>query len=226
MKMASTLPTRATSTRSTPSACPTPPRIWTASCSSSTCSSPTSTAWAVVLALRQRYLRALFGQELPVAAEPSQHQPVRLRSALDVSWPIAKPSTPPGRPNTNTSHWTTRLVDLKVKYSHSNTDQTDERSATAFSADLRRAQDGHRLQRQDLEVRNISLFDTGPLEHAVTNGVQIRKHRREIEMWMPGRPTTCPSTTTAITSRASCPMARSTPTPSTCRTPSPSATSP
>lgn len=37
-----------------------------------------------------------------------------------------------------------------------------------------------------LDIRNVSLFDTGPLQHAVTVGGQIRKHTRETEMWMPG----------------------------------------
>ncbi|MGK9563852.1 TonB-dependent receptor, partial [Salmonella enterica subsp. enterica] len=37
-----------------------------------------------------------------------------------------------------------------------------------------------------LELRNISRFNTGPLDHALTTGVQIRKHIRDTDSWMPG----------------------------------------
>lgn len=78
-------------------------------------------------------------------------------------------------------------MDLTVKYSQSNTDQTDERDATAF---FQLATGGRKMDTaytdKNLDVRNVSLFDTGPLQHAVTVGGQIRKHIRETEMWMPG----------------------------------------
>nr|WP_314525726.1 TonB-dependent hemoglobin/transferrin/lactoferrin family receptor [uncultured Pseudomonas sp.] len=79
------------------------------------------------------------------------------------------------------------LVDLKLSYSVSDTDQTDERNENAsFSL----ATGGRKMDTsyndKILEARNISLFTTGPLEHAVTTGVQIRKHIRETESWMPG----------------------------------------
>jgi hemoglobin/transferrin/lactoferrin receptor protein len=79
------------------------------------------------------------------------------------------------------------LVDMKLSYSVSHTDQTDERNADAsFSL----ATGGRKMDTaygdKILELRNISLFNTGPLEHAVTTGVQIRKHKRETESWMPG----------------------------------------
>ena len=50
------------------------------------------------------------------------------------------------------------------------------------------AEEAYRVALADriLELRNISLLTTGPLEHAVTTGVQIRKHDRETESWMPG----------------------------------------
>jgi len=79
------------------------------------------------------------------------------------------------------------LIDLKVSYSLSNTDQTDERNANAaflLSSGGRKMDTAY--NDKILEVRNISLFSTGPLEHAVTTGVQMRKHKREIESWMPG----------------------------------------
>jgi len=79
------------------------------------------------------------------------------------------------------------LVDLTVKYSQSDTEQTDERTATAF---FQLASGGRRMDTaytdKNLDIRNVSLFDTGPLQHAVTVGTQIRKHTRETEMWMPG----------------------------------------
>ncbi|NWB27078.1 TonB-dependent receptor [Pseudomonas gingeri] len=78
-------------------------------------------------------------------------------------------------------------VDLQVKYSESDTDQTDERDATAF---FQLATGGRKMDTEykdrELEVKNTSLFDTGVLQHALTAGVQIRKHARETEMWMPG----------------------------------------
>ncbi len=79
------------------------------------------------------------------------------------------------------------LVDLQVKYSTSRTDQTDERDATAF---FQLATGGRRMdvayKDRELEIKNTSLFDTGSLQHALTAGIQIRKHARETEMWMPG----------------------------------------
>ncbi|WP_017905998.1 TonB-dependent receptor [Pseudomonas asplenii] len=79
------------------------------------------------------------------------------------------------------------LVDLKIKYSESNTDQTDERNATAFFS---LATGGRKMDTdyrdRELEIKNTSLFDTGSLQHALTVGTQIRKHARETEMWMPG----------------------------------------
>ena len=79
------------------------------------------------------------------------------------------------------------LVDLTIKYSQSNTEQTDERDATAF---FQLATGGRKMDTaytdKLLDIRNVSLFDTGPLQHAVTVGGQIRKHTRETEMWMPG----------------------------------------
>ncbi|APC15542.1 TonB-dependent receptor [Pseudomonas frederiksbergensis] len=80
------------------------------------------------------------------------------------------------------------LVDFKISYSESNTDQTDERGETAF---YQTATGGRKMDTaykdRILELRNISLFASGPLEHAVTTGVQIRKHSRDTEMWMPGK---------------------------------------
>jgi hemoglobin/transferrin/lactoferrin receptor protein len=80
-----------------------------------------------------------------------------------------------------------RLVDFKLSYSESNTDQTDEREATAF---FQTSTGGRKMDTaykdRILEASNISLFDTGPLAHAVTGGIQIRKHSRDTEMWMPG----------------------------------------
>ena len=80
-----------------------------------------------------------------------------------------------------------RLVDLEVKYSESDTEQTDEREATAF---FQPATGGRRMdteyQDRMLAVRNTSLFETGMLAHAVTAGVQVRRHDRDTQMWMPG----------------------------------------
>ncbi|EFQ64798.1 TonB-dependent heme receptor [Pseudomonas fluorescens WH6] len=79
------------------------------------------------------------------------------------------------------------LVDLTVKYSQSNTDQTDARDDTAF---FQLATGGRRMDTaytdKNLDIRNVSLFATGPLQHALTIGGQVRKHIRETEMWMPG----------------------------------------
>lgn len=79
------------------------------------------------------------------------------------------------------------LIDMKLSYSESNTDQTDERDATAVIA---LSSGGRKMDTaytdKILELRNISRFNTGPLEHALTTGVQVRKHIRDTESWMPG----------------------------------------
>ncbi|WP_339529116.1 TonB-dependent receptor [Pseudomonas mucidolens] len=78
-------------------------------------------------------------------------------------------------------------VDMKLSYSQSDTDQTDERNADAYFS---LATGGRKMDTaytdKMLELRNISRFNTGPLEHALTTGVQLRKHIRETESWMPG----------------------------------------
>ncbi|VVN23002.1 TonB-dependent heme receptor A [Pseudomonas fluorescens] len=80
-----------------------------------------------------------------------------------------------------------RLIDLELSYSQSNTDQTDERDATAY---FQTSTGGRKMdtayQDRIVELRNISRFETGVLTHAVTSGVEIRKHQRDTEMWMPG----------------------------------------
>ncbi|MBT2374458.1 TonB-dependent receptor [Pseudomonas fluorescens] len=99
------------------------------------------------------------------------------RDTVDTTWSTKYQYQPMDNP----------LVDLTVKYSQSNTEQTDERDATAF---FQMATGGRKMDTsyddKNLDVRNISLFTTGPLEHAVTTGMQIRRHTRETEMWMPG----------------------------------------
>ena len=99
------------------------------------------------------------------------------RNTVDTTWTSKYEYQPMDNP----------LVDLTIKYSESNTDQTDERDATAF---FQLATGGRKMDTsyndKNLDVRNVSLFSTGPLQHAVTTGVQIRKHSRETEMWMPG----------------------------------------
>ncbi|QJI27717.1 TonB-dependent hemoglobin/transferrin/lactoferrin family receptor [Pseudomonas sp. ADAK18] len=99
------------------------------------------------------------------------------RDTVDTTWSTKYQYQPMDNP----------LVDLTVKYSQSNTEQTDERDATAF---FQMATGGRKMDTsyddKNLDVRNISLFTSGPLEHAVTTGMQIRRHTRETEMWMPG----------------------------------------
>ncbi|NMX65434.1 TonB-dependent receptor [Pseudomonas sp. WS 5079] len=79
------------------------------------------------------------------------------------------------------------LIDMKLSYSESNTDQTDERDATAV---VGLSTGGRKMDTaytdKILELRNISRFNSGPLDHALTTGVQIRKHIRDTESWMPG----------------------------------------
>ncbi|MBJ2267757.1 TonB-dependent hemoglobin/transferrin/lactoferrin family receptor [Pseudomonas sp. MF6772] len=79
------------------------------------------------------------------------------------------------------------LIDMKLSYSESNTDQTDERDATAV---VGLSTGGRKMDTaytdKILELRNISRFNTGPLDHALTTGVQIRKHIRDTDSWMPG----------------------------------------
>ncbi|WP_085632210.1 MULTISPECIES: TonB-dependent receptor [unclassified Pseudomonas] len=81
-----------------------------------------------------------------------------------------------------------RLIDFKLSYSESNTDQTDERDATAF---FQTSTGGRKMDTaykdRIVEASNVSLFETGPLAHAFTTGVQLRRHSRDTEMWMPGK---------------------------------------
>ena len=76
---------------------------------------------------------------------------------------------------------------MKLSYSESNTDQTDERDATAV---VGLSTGGRKMDTaytdKILELRNISRFNTGLLDHALTTGVQIRKHIRDTDSWMPG----------------------------------------
>lgn len=76
------------------------------------------------------------------------------------------------------------LVDLKVTYSESNTVQTDTREYF-FQLASGGKENTTGYKDRILEVRNISRLNSGPLEHVVTAGVQLRKHAREVEMWLP-----------------------------------------
>ena len=99
------------------------------------------------------------------------------RETIDTTWSGKYEYKPSDNP----------LVDLQIKYSESNTDQTDERNANAFFS---LATGGRKMDTdykdRELEIKNTSLFDSGSLQHALTVGTQIRKHARETEMWMPG----------------------------------------
>lgn len=99
------------------------------------------------------------------------------RQTIDTTWSTTYKYQPIDNP----------LVDLEVKYSESDTEQTDERDATAF---FQPATGGRRMdteyQDRMLAVTNTSLFETGLLEHALTAGVQVRRHDRDTQMWMPG----------------------------------------
>ena len=99
------------------------------------------------------------------------------RSTIDTTWSAKYKYEPLDNP----------LVDLEVKYSHSNTEQTDKRDAQAYTQPTsggRKMETGYTDDM--LQVENISLFASGPLDHAVTTGVQFRKHQRDVNMWMPG----------------------------------------
>ncbi|MHC6224267.1 TonB-dependent receptor [Pseudomonas sp. X10] len=100
-----------------------------------------------------------------------------LRTTIDTTWSSTYKYQPIDNP----------LIDLEVKYSESDTEQTDERDATAFfqAATGGRKMDTEYKDRM-LDVKNTSLFGTGPLEHALTAGIQVRRHDRDTQMWMPG----------------------------------------
>ena len=99
------------------------------------------------------------------------------RTTTDTTWSTTYKYQPINNP----------LVDLTVKYSVSDTKQTDERDATAY---FQPSTGGRKMDTeytdQMLDVRNTSLFATGPLEHAFTSGFQVRRHERDTQMWMPG----------------------------------------
>lgn len=100
------------------------------------------------------------------------------RTTIDTTWSATYKYQPIENP------W----VDLQVKYSESDTKQTDEREATAF---FQPATGGRKMDTEYkdrmLDVKNTSTFLTGPLEHALTAGVQLRRHDRDTQMWMPGK---------------------------------------
>ena len=100
------------------------------------------------------------------------------RNTIDTTWIAKYQYTPVDNP------W----IDFEAKYSDSTTDQTDERGPNAF---FQPASGGRKItvgyDDKILALKNTSRFSTGPLEHALTNGIQIRKHTREVDMWMPGK---------------------------------------
>ncbi|ALE89241.1 TonB-dependent receptor [Pseudomonas versuta] len=99
------------------------------------------------------------------------------RSTIDTTWSAKYNYEPVDNP----------LVDLEVKYSHSNTEQTDKRSEQAFvqpTTGGRKMETGYTDDM--LQIENVSLFASGPLDHVLTTGVQFRKHQRDVNMWMPG----------------------------------------
>lgn len=99
------------------------------------------------------------------------------RETIDTTWSAKYRYQPVDNP----------LVNLEVKYSESDVDQTDKRGATAF---FQLATGGRRMQTdykdRNVEVRNTAQFSTGALEHSLTTGVELHRHTRETEMWMPG----------------------------------------
>ena len=99
------------------------------------------------------------------------------RSTIDTTWSAKYNYEPVDNP----------LVDLQVKYSHSNTEQTDKRGEQAFvqpTTGGRKMETGYTDDM--LQIENVSLFASGPLDHVLTTGVQFRKHQRDVNMWMPG----------------------------------------
>lgn len=100
------------------------------------------------------------------------------RNTIDTTWLTKYQYTPVDNP------W----IDFEVQYSDSVTDQTDERGENSF---IQPASGGRKItvgyEDRILALKNTSRFTTGPLEHALTNGIQIRKHTREVDMWMPGK---------------------------------------
>ena len=99
------------------------------------------------------------------------------RSTIDTTWSAKYNYEPVDNP----------LVDLEVKYSHSNTEQTDKRGEQAFvqpTTGGRKMETGYTDDM--LQIENVSLFASGPLDHVLTTGVQFRKHQRDVNMWMPG----------------------------------------
>ncbi|NNA18772.1 TonB-dependent hemoglobin/transferrin/lactoferrin family receptor [Pseudomonas lundensis] len=100
------------------------------------------------------------------------------RSTIDTTWSAKYNYQPLENP----------LVNLEVKYSHSNTEQTDTRGAQAYfqpSTGGRKMETGYTDDM--VQIENVSLFASGPLDHAVTTGMQVRKHQRDVDMWMPGK---------------------------------------
>lgn len=95
------------------------------------------------------------------------------RNTIDTTWIAKYQYTPVDNP------W----IDFEAKYSDSTTDQTDERGPNAF---FQPASGGRKItvgyDDKILALKNTSRFSTGPLEHALTNGIQIRKHTREVDM--------------------------------------------
>ncbi|EZN49365.1 heme utilization protein [Pseudomonas aeruginosa BWH036] len=79
-------------------------------------------------------------------------------------------------------------IDLQLSYSDARTEQLDRREDTAF---YQLATGGKRMrteyQDKVLELRNTSRFDSGALQHELTLGAALHKHKRDILMHMPGK---------------------------------------
>ncbi|KAF0863356.1 TonB-dependent receptor [Pseudomonas sp. LD120] len=100
------------------------------------------------------------------------------RNTVDTTWLAKYQYTPVDNP------W----IDFQAQYSDSITDQTDERGPNAYyqpSSGGRKITVGY--EDRILSLKNTSRFSTGALEHTLVNGLQIRKHAREVDMWMPGK---------------------------------------
>ena len=99
------------------------------------------------------------------------------RSTIDTTWSTKYKYQPLDNP----------LVDLEVSFSHSNTEQIDERGAHAY---IQPTSGGRKMETgytdDMVQFTNISLLATGPLDHVITTGLQFRKHVRDVDMWMPG----------------------------------------
>ncbi|MFV0887385.1 TonB-dependent receptor [Metapseudomonas otitidis] len=123
------------------------------------------------------YLPSKYSVDLYGGLENAMRRNLADREVVDTTWAGKYTYQPLDNP------W----IDLELKASYSETEQTDERRAGA-NYSLTSGGKWIRTDYQDkvVELRNISRFSTAALEHELTTGLAWHHHNRDVLMYLPG----------------------------------------